>query len=429
MQQPKRFQAATLAEAYERVRRELGAEAVILSTRKAYAPGLFGQPGRQFVEVVAHLPGTAKAGDAVQRPALDQDEAAHDLVRAIAEATATAPMEASETPMAVPMTTPAPSRRAASTAPMAAPAAEPSMARQLDQMRGMLEMLVADRTGARVDAAPAAIRDLRDQLVRNGVSARLAASLVGEAGDAVVRSDDTAALARTVERKLASRLPQTATPTFGRRPLAIFLVGPGGAGKTTMAVRLGLELERANGLRVAIAGTDVNRAGAPQQLLAYGGAAGLDVHLCYAPEELDELLRSGETDVVIVDTPGHNGQRRDRMTELGAFLGVARQKSVLLTLPATMKETDLAATVAAYSALGVDGLVATRCDETAVFGALAGVAIDASIGFAYTTHSDEVSEAPRVADNLSMASAVVTAAWGAPAPMTAAATRRLARVS
>jgi flagellar biosynthesis protein FlhF len=206
-------------------------------------------------------------------------------------------------------------------------------------------------------------------------------------------------------------------------------VGPGGAGKTTVAVRLGLELERANGLRVALAGTDVNRAGAPQQLLAYGAATGLPVHLCYGTEELDELLRSGSADVVIVDTPGHNGLKRDRMAELGAFLGVARTRSVLLTLPATMKGSDLTDVVAAFSTVGVDGLVATRCDETSHFGALVDVAVDAAIGFAYTTHSDQVSEAPRTADNLALATAVVAAEWTAPSPVNAAsAPRRLARV-
>ncbi len=438
MQQPKRFQAATLAEAYDKVRRDLGADAIILSTRKAYSPGLFGQPGRQFVEVVAHLPAALEAAPAGRRPTLEQDVAAHDFVRAIAEATAAAPLDASATTVmpsveafagfaAVAPDADLPAPR--EVAPAAAAMETAPLSRQLDQMRALLETLVAERNGARMDAGPAAARDLRDRLIKHGLSARLAASLVTEASAAAVRPEDDEALARTVERKMAAKMPQGTTPTFGRRPLAIFLVGPGGAGKTTMAVRLGLELERGNGLRVAIAGTDVNRAGGPQQLLAFGAATGLPVHLCYAPEELDALLKSGEADVVIVDTPGHNGLRRDRMAELSAFLNVARVRSVLLTLPATMKASDLSETVAAYSAVGLDGLVATRCDETSHFGALVDVAVDASIGFAYTTHSDQVSEPPRVADHLAIASAVVNASWGTPAPATTSTSaRRLAKV-
>ncbi|MFA7248982.1 MAG: hypothetical protein WC273_05055, partial [Dehalococcoidia bacterium] len=88
MQQPKRFQAATLGEAYAMVRAELGGDAIILSTRKAASPGLFGQPGRQFVEVVAHLPEPLEEPRPGRRPTFDQDMAAHELVRGIAEAAA-----------------------------------------------------------------------------------------------------------------------------------------------------------------------------------------------------------------------------------------------------------------------------------------------------------------------------------------------------
>ena len=89
MQQPKRFQAATLADAYAMVREELGLDAVILSTRKALSPALHGRPSRQFVEVVAHVPEPLTMPGPGVRPDLEQDMAAHDLVRGIAEAAAT----------------------------------------------------------------------------------------------------------------------------------------------------------------------------------------------------------------------------------------------------------------------------------------------------------------------------------------------------
>ena len=99
------------------------------------------------------------------------------------------------------------------------------------------------------------------------------------------------------------------------------------------------------------------------------------------------------------------------MAELNAFTQVARRRSVLLTLPATMKGSDLNDVVAAYSGIGIDGLVLTRCDETSTFGALASVAIEASIGIAYTAHSDQVSDAATAGDNLALAKAVVSGRW------------------
>ncbi|MFA7250107.1 MAG: hypothetical protein WC273_10810, partial [Dehalococcoidia bacterium] len=286
-----------------------------------------------------------------------------------------------------------------------------TLARQLTEVRTMLDQLVADRVTQRVEAGPPALKDVHDLLVRQGLSQAVIAPLLAQVGDALVRDTDRESALRTVERKLAARMPQAVKMDLGRRPTAIFLVGPAGAGKTTMAVRLGLEIERAHGLRVAVAGTDVSRAGAPQQLVAYGAASGMDVRLCYAPGELKTILEDGRTDVVIVDTPGHNGSRRDRMAELNAFAQVTRRRSVLLVLPATMKGADLNDVVAAYSGIGLDGLVITRTDETASFGALASVAIEASIGVAYTAHSDQVSDAARAGDNLGLARAVVSGRW------------------
>lgn len=477
MRQPKRFQAPSLGEAYARVREELGGEAIILSTRKASAPGLFGQPGRQFVEVLAVLPEGVEMPPL--RPNLDQDMAAHDLVRGLAEAAAmgmaidpavelappvedpaagrsgaevaaasaplTTPPAPAFEPIAHPLSMPDPERagslRALNEATLAAAAnASPpllpplaplppeilattsgpsitdralvsALARQLTEVRGMLEGLVADRVTERVEGGPPAIKDVHELMVRQGLSQAVISPLLAQVTESLVHGSDRVSALRTVERKLAARLPQAAHLDLGRRPAAVFIVGPSGAGKTTLAVRLALEIARAYGLRVVVAGTDVNRAGAPQQLSAFGAAAGIDVRLCYAPGELKAILDHGETDLVIVDTPGHNGTRRDRMAELNAFAQAARRRSMLLALPATTKGSDLNDIVAAYSGAGIDGLVLTRCDETSTFGALASVAIEASIGVAYTTHSDQVSDAPRAGDNLALASAVVAGRW------------------
>ena len=79
-----------------------------------------------------------------------------------------------------------------------------------------------------------------------------------------------------------------------------------------------------------------------------------------------------------------------------------------------MKAADLTEVAAAYSAVGLDGLVLTRCDETATFGALISVSIDSTLGVAYTTHSDQVGDAPKLGENLALANAVTTGRWPAP---------------
>ena len=454
----KRFQADTLAEAYARVREALGDDALIVSTRQAFAPGLAGFGRREFVEVVAGLPADVDAY--MPDRALDDDVAVHDFVRSVAEAAATGhtldvslPAEVPAAPrrietgrieqvraearraatalaaesdaFAPPFANPAAgSARAAGSAATGVPApvararrapAAPApvaptasahdettlqqLAASLSEVRALVRRLALDRASDTLNDAPAAVLELRADLLDQGVPPdvllpalqHITASLPTDAAEHSVRD---AALER-----LAAQLPAT-----------IFVVGPAGAGKTTFAVRLALQLQR-QGLRVTIAGTDVDRAGAPQQLQAYGTATNIPVRSCYTPGELQGLIAEHAADIVIVDTAGNSGLRRERMAELQAFLQAVPERAVLLTVPATMKHDDLTRIGAAFRGATPQGFVLTRCDEAASFGAAFAFAAATRVGIAFSTHDDTVSSAPRGADNSALAAAVIEHRW------------------
>ena len=284
---------------------------------------------------------------------------------------------------------------------------------QVAEMKTMLRELTLERMRTGAEDAPGALTEARARLIERGITANVALSVLEQATQALPRNPDEASMLRTVERKLAAQLPAVPRVDFARRPVVIVLVGPSGAGKTTFAVRLALDI-RAHSMTATVAGTDVGRAGGPQQLTAMGVATGVPVQICYSPGELQALVNEGSSDVVIVDTPGHTGARRDRMTELEAFMHATHRRHTLLVLPATMQAADLAAVTRAYQPLGLEGLVITRCDETTAFGAIASTAVEAGIGIAYSTHADGVSIAPRGGDNLMLARAVMAGQWPEP---------------
>ena len=474
-QQPKRFQAPTLDEAYDQVRDALGDEAVILATRRATSPSLYGRPARSFVEVLAHIPeGPIPAGQSVSgfdfglehggdgnlaAPFVDplagsgsidpellarvrearriRGTADEEALRALDRSVESGGLADGAQPLAVePGAEPAGTvfeGESESEVEQAADELMEAAAAHLEQrtelgellhevgeMRGMVEQLSQARVNELVDHGPVPLKRLRAQLRLQGVTNRLAMTVLDDAAGGLSRGGgggsraeelEESAARRTVERKLAGLLVKRPQLDLLKRPVVIPLVGPAGAGKTTLAMRLALDLMHSYSLRVVVAGTDVERAGAPQQLTALGAAAGVATRLCYTPGELQALVSEPGVDAVVVDTPGHDGTRRDRMAELQAFIHAARQREVLLVLPATMKTLDLEAVARAYAAVKPSGVVLTRCDATSTFGEPFSALVGAGLGLAFTTHDEAVTSAPRAGDNLALSRAILDGRW------------------
>ena len=282
---------------------------------------------------------------------------------------------------------------------------------ELAGLRSLVERMALRALDMRVDAGPTALHDARSRLIDQGVGASVMLPVLDELADSMVADSSQRMVLQTLQRKLVAKLPPPTMLELGRLPLVIFVVGASGAGKTTLAAKLASELAASRGLRVTIAGIDVARAGAPQQLMALGTAVGIGVRLCYSPGELRALVAEDIADVIVVDTPANDGTRRDRTAELRAFSQVVAVRSTLLVLPAVTKDSDLLRHVGALAETEVDGLVLTRCDETTTYGALLTAAAETQIGITYSTHSGELRDPLHAGDNQALSLAVVSGRW------------------
>lgn len=499
MSQPKRFTASNLRDAYQKVRNELGGDAVIVSTRKVLQPGLVGHQAREVIEVRARL---AEPADLE----FEASAVVHDLVRETAEDLATgmpidpavelsaaanrrkgrgiknspfaalaetgdqssreeesfkpsdlsdpepitksaakpaakpaakAPAETPAAPVAPVAATLAPDPVGVDSAPawpaFDVPAASidqgavDGLSQRVDQLRALVESMAMERAGERSAQSPA-LRAAFERLEEQDMTRATAATVLARVESLLTRNISREAGLRALNRALVALLPVAPSLALGGEPRAVVLVGPSGAGKTTLAMRMALEMRR-RGLRAMVASTDISRVGAPQQLDAMGAALHVPVSLCYTPSDVAGLLAEGDSDVVIVDTAGHMGGRRDRLAELSTMLRSLPRRDVLVALPATMRASDQRDVMAAYQRFGPSGLVLTRCDETARFGASASVSIETSVGVAYTTHSDQVTDAPRAGDTRALAAAVSTGRWVAAGTPATLESRTLARAS
>jgi signal recognition particle subunit SRP54 len=163
-----------------------------------------------------------------------------------------------------------------------------------------------------------------------------------------------------------------------RGPTVFMLAGLQGAGKTTLAGKLGKWL-REEGRSVLLVASDLQRPGAVHQLQVVGGRAGVGV---WAPEPGNgvgdpvEVARSGLAhalesgiDVVVVDTAGRLGVDQEMMDQAIAIREAVHPHEILFVLDAMVGQDAVRTSTAFRDGVGFTGVVLSKLDGDARGGA------------------------------------------------------------
>ena len=159
------------------------------------------------------------------------------------------------------------------------------------------------------------------------------------------------------------------TATSG--PTVIMLAGLQGAGKTTLAGKLGLWL-RERGNKVLLVASDLQRPNAVQQLEVVGTRADVDV---WAPEPGNgvgdpvQVARSGVEfgrdqgyDVVVVDTAGRLGVDQEMMQQAIDIRDAVSPHEILFVVDAMIGQDAVATANAFKDGVGFTGVVVSKLD-------------------------------------------------------------------
>ncbi|MGA8943545.1 MAG: signal recognition particle-docking protein FtsY [Thermoactinomyces sp.] len=157
----------------------------------------------------------------------------------------------------------------------------------------------------------------------------------------------------------------------------ILFVGVNGVGKTTTIGKLAYRFKN-EGKKVVLAAGDTFRAGAIEQLEAWGKRAGVDVIRHQAGSDPAAVIydgihaaRSRKADILLCDTAGRLQNKVNLMEELKKVHRVVQREvpgaphEVLLVLDATTGQNALIQAKQFGQAVNVSGIVLTKLDGTA----------------------------------------------------------------
>jgi flagellar biosynthesis protein FlhF len=142
-------------------------------------------------------------------------------------------------------------------------------------------------------------------------------------------------------------------------------LGPTGVGKTTTLAKLAAHLKIKRQLDVGVISLDTYRIGAVDQLQHYAEILNVPMLVAQNAADLANAKdRFRNYDVVLVDTIGKNFLHRKHISELQAILNGDNDAQHLLVLSATAKDEDLRQTLRHFAPIKIRSLIFTKIDET-----------------------------------------------------------------
>lgn len=338
----KTFRAKTFGEALALVKKEMGEDAVILSTEEKKGP-------RPSVEVGA---------------AIDYEVGEAATPRAAVPSWATPILPSAKPP---------------------SPVVEQEEVRQLKhtlaefkaEVGSIRELLEDTQTGSEAERLPTGKRDVLRFLKVRGVREEHARGICNTANSVM-----------EISRAMAAGVAVREKDAGGGK--AVALIGPTGVGKTTTVAKLAASAVKA-GKRVAIVSLDSYRIGAIEQVRIYAKIMGVPLEIVPDARQIKACLaRHANKDVVFIDTTGRNPLAGAFLSELAPLYESGVPVETHLLVSATSDYDFLDGAWKSYARLPVDCVGVTKLDEAVRYGALYNVSVLCGKPIAYLTNGQTV---------------------------------------
>lgn len=399
----KKFQGRTEEEATARAREEFGAQTVIMNVKEIKPKGILRSFKASTFEVTAAVEESEQPAAKVPAPA------------PLPPLSGNINMAADE-PISIPKPEPVKEMFASventwtSSMPPKAPeekkkenALENNLEEKLESLQSLLEKKLAPQQPeelpkeAPVDENFKFIKMIYSILLDNEVDEKYVNQIMDEVEKVMKGGASVDLILSSIYQKMVLKFGQPQPIELSeRKPKVVFFIGPTGVGKTTTIAKIASRFKVEKGKKVALFTADTYRIAAAEQLRTYANILDTPLDIVYSSEELnEELHKSEEYDLVLVDTAGFshkNEEQRNETKELIDQIPGEYQKEVYLVLSATTKYRDLLDIADIYRKNFQFKLIFTKLDETSCFGNILNMKLYTGADLSYSTYGQNVPE-------------------------------------
>ncbi|MEK3915433.1 flagellar biosynthesis protein FlhF [Paenibacillus sp. FSL H7-0331] len=405
----KRYIVDSMPDALQKIKTDLGKDAVILNTKEIRSGGFLGMFSKKKIEVIAAIDTTAAAAPSlvkttapIDRPqpvstgfntpqtaknaygrpnGLAAQQQITDLKRE-ALAFPEVPDVLIPSP-AVPAKIPA--------AAVVVKAREDMLMEELKQMKEFMHKLSVQ--GSQQVSDPSLIV-LKQRMIEQEVEPLLVddiiTSITQEAQDAGLTITDDSAM-ESARKKLLELFNQGQSNAMAADTRIAHFVGPTGVGKTTTIAKLAAEQVLKYHRKVGFITSDTYRIAAVEQLKTYATILNVPLEVVFSPQDLSKAFEQlKDRDIIFMDTAGRNFRNEMYVSELNTLLQYGGKSETYLVLSLTTKYKDMKAITENFSKFKLDKVLFTKMDETDSYGAVVNLVHDFKLQLSYVANGQSV---------------------------------------
>ncbi|MBU8906994.1 flagellar biosynthesis protein FlhF [Desertibacillus haloalkaliphilus] len=365
----KKYVASSMAEAMQKIRHELGNEAVILNSKEIETGGFLGFFTKKNIEVIAAIDKTPTIKKP-ERPR-ERPSPSEQLVR-----------EKRQTPPTTPKR------------PVRLEKNESELISEINELKNIVKgMTQSGREGS--EEYPPLLQEWNDWLISQDVTHTIRLHVMKALLKKWYIAEDEGVTKANVDTWFQQTLSEMISGLdmggirFNKK--FVNIVGPTGVGKTTTIAKIAAHCVLKKEKRVALITTDTYRIAAVEQLKTYAKILNVPIEVAYSIDDFKAAKEKFSSyDLVLVDSAGRNFRNQLYIDELKKVIDFTDEMDTYLTLSLTSKYTDMKAIYEQFSLISIDKVIFTKKDETASYGALLNLLVDYNVGVAYITTGQNV---------------------------------------
>lgn len=320
----KRYVVNSMPEAMQKIRSELGDNAVILNTKEVKLGGFLGFFTQKKIEV------TAASDESVESKAPDRKK----------EQLVTAPAE---------------------------------WMTEMREMKKMIHKLAQSKTSEHSEV----LDFFRYRLLSQDFPPMLTDRILEKADASLAetengsRDDIFKHVRQSIRQQLQAILDKQSVDGISPNRQVVNFIGPTGVGKTTTLAKLAAQQVITHQRKIGFITADTFRIAAIEQLRTYAGILNVPMEVVHSPHDLQQAVeRLADCDLIFMDTAGRNYRNEMYVSELNNLLDLQEKSETYLVLSLTMKPADMETVTSQFSKYHLDRILFTKYDETHSVGAI-----------------------------------------------------------